>query len=50
MSKYIADDPWLAYMELPRSKQERKRGSHKAQRALNKRIARFRHKHRHLHI
>jgi len=42
MSKYLADDPWLGYVELPRGRQSKSRGNAKADRALAKRMARFR--------
>lgn len=41
MSKYLADDPWLGYVEIPRAKQHRK-GNARADRALARRIAKFR--------
>ena len=41
-SKYIVDDPWLDYLELPQDKRDNRHTSPKTRRALNKRIARFR--------
>ena len=42
MSKYIVDDPWLNYLELPAESRDARHPNPKARRALSKRIARFR--------
>lgn len=42
MSKYIVDDPWLDYLELPADTHDNRRANPKTRRALHKRITRFR--------
>ncbi len=42
MSKYLADDPWLEYLETPAHKKNATRAGSKQQKVLARRIARFR--------
>ena len=42
MSKYLADDPWLEYLETPDGKKNAMRAGDKQKKVLNKRIAKFR--------
>lgn len=42
MSKYLADDPWLEYLETPAGKKNAHRAGDKQKKVLNKRIAKFR--------
>lgn len=42
MSKYLADDPWLEYLETPDGKKNANRDGDKQKKILNKRISKFR--------
>ncbi len=42
MSKYLADDPWLEYLETPNGKKNASRNVDRQKKVLNKRIAKFR--------